>query len=143
MPNMMLDDLQVKERILGPTDWNAIYSSAPLVNRVQFRLARDFNKASKLLALKFLTELTDEFGELIEPIMLKDGCVSIDVLFHSAVDYRGRDFRGLILQNPKYHEIFRRFDVSHILLQGFEWGSSDNARHAHFGVDSTGKARPI
>lgn len=140
---MQLDDSQFKGRILGPTDWDAIYSDAPLVNRVQFRLARDFNKASKLLALKFLTELNDEFGECIEPIMIKDGCVSIEVRFHSSIDYRGRDFRGLILQNEGYHEIFRRFDVSHIILQGFEWDSADNSQHAYFGVDSTGKARPI
>jgi hypothetical protein len=121
------------------TNWKAL-SRVP-GPRAKFVLAREFNDLSSLLAYRFLVELSRTFGKPIQAVNFKQGCVAIDASFASEHDSQGRSFGELIADDPRYHELFRRYSVTSISLSSFSAVGPDQPKKA-FVVNSSGVARP-
>jgi hypothetical protein len=131
----------LQDRLLSEdTNWKAL-SRLP-GPRAKFVLARTFNDLSALLAYRFLVELSRTFGKAIEAVDLKQGCISIDTSFSSEYDSSGRSFRELIAEDPRYHEIFRRYSVTSINLNSFSPIGAAQPKKAYV-VNSSGVAQPV
>lgn len=110
---------EIKTRLFGDADWKALYQESRGQPRVHFQLSREFNDTSCFVVYDFLVELYQNFGKPFHPVDVVEGCVSVVARLDEVRDSRGRDFRHLMLTDPAYHDIFRRYDVDLIYLHGF------------------------
>lgn len=116
---MHSESIGLRDQILKEKNWDAVKADAPPSNRVQFLLARDFDKASKVLAWKFIRDFSEEYGLEVEPIMIGSGCVSIEIRVESSEDRYGRKLSELFAHDVSYRELFNSYDVTKIVMRGF------------------------
>jgi hypothetical protein len=129
----------LNSRIFGDPDWKAIQSSARGKPRVHLRLNAEFNTASSFVVHELITSLYNLYGKRIEPLNIKDGCISLDLKFDSEKDIHGNDFRDLITNSQAYQNILKSFKVQFITFQGWHANRFYNA----YAVDRQGHPEPI
>ena len=104
--------------------------------KVKFRLDRQYEPTSPVLAFDFLVELYNLYGKEIRPLKIGDECIAIETVFASGQDSFGRDFVGLTWNDTRYHELYSSFSVSRIYLHGFAHTANYASR---FKLDRLGK----
>lgn len=129
----------LSDRIFGSPDWKELQEKARVHPRVHFRLSGDFNDTTPFIVYKFFTALHGLYGQSIEPINIKDGCVAIDAEFSDERDALGNDFRDLIRLSRKYQQILRNYHVEWMSFQN--WGGNRFANA--YVVDRLGVPQPV
>lgn len=127
-------------RVFGPADEVKANKEAFAESRVLFRLDREFNDTSGFLVFRFVSEIYQEFGRVIDPVIIKDGCVFVKTVFESQKDIHGVDFRDLMFSSPRYQEIFRSFGVDRVYFQG--WIGANHFLKS-YEIDSSGRPQPL
>jgi hypothetical protein len=133
----------LRAQVFGDTDWKAEYQRtfASAKPRVNFQLDRPYDSTAPFVAYDFLVELYQLYGYPVHPVQLERGCIGIAVQLSSPMDYLGRDFRYLMLKDPEYHDLFRRFGVQAMFLHNFPSAGNDD-NYSRFRTDELGTPRP-
>ncbi|MGO7924504.1 hypothetical protein ACC755_35970 [Rhizobium ruizarguesonis] len=123
----------------GATNWKDVWAQSLGTPRVSFQLDHQFNDTAEFIAYDFIVELYQCYGKPVYPAHLENGCIAIAAQFSSTTDFAGDDLRALMLLDPRYHDIFRRFRVEAGFIYGF---GHENLSYHRFKTSELGVPQP-